>query len=365
MMYQQIMQKQNRSKWYWLLLILLMVLMTACGGNPETITVVETVVVEKEVEVIKEVEVEKVVEVEVETEVEYAAEEEAEAASEESVASADTSSTTTEEAPEEAAPAAVPQTDPLRAGEVDDNETWADYLQYRQSYHGAPIHDRDISERYIIAVNDESGTPVLGAQVNIFAEQNGQAVQVYGARTYANGQVLFHPQTLGLNLNNVQTFKIQAYKNNAVAQSTLNRTSQQSTTPEQLTLEYDAQQQPLKLDVLFLIDATGSMADEIEKIQTTMSSVADRIDTLSGQADTRYGMVTYRDRGESFVSNTYNFTADLSGFQQTLNSVFADGGGDYPEALSQGLHQAVQQVDWRGKDTIQLIFLVADAPPHL
>ena len=42
----------------------------------------------------------------------------------------------------------------------------------------------------------------------------------------------------------------------------------------------------------------------------------------------------------------------------------ADGGDDYPESLNQALHEAVNDVSWR-RDSIRLIFLVADAPPHL
>lgn len=48
-----------------------------------------------------------------------------------------------------------------------------------------------------------------------------------------------------------------------------------------------------------------------------------------------------------------------------LNTVRADGGGHYPESLNEGLHQAIHNVEWRAEDAIQLIFLVADAPPHL
>jgi len=43
----------------------------------------------------------------------------------------------------------------------------------------------------------------------------------------------------------------------------------------------------------------------------------------------------------------------------------AAGGGDDPESLNEALAQAINQASWRGGDTVQLIFLVADAPPHL
>jgi hypothetical protein len=52
-------------------------------------------------------------------------------------------------------------------------------------------------------------------------------------------------------------------------------------------------------------------------------------------------------------------------FQSELRNLQADGGGDIPESLNEGLHVALHNVEWRGDDTVKLIFLVADAPPHL
>jgi hypothetical protein len=106
------------------------------------------------------------------------------------------------------------------------------------------------------------------------------------------------------------------------------------------------------------------MADEITKIQSTIFDVSARIDSLPGRPEVRYGMVTYRDRGDAFVTQTYEFTPDVQEFSQKLSGVSADG-GDTPESLNEALHEAVNGVEWRGGETVQLIFLVADAPPHL
>ena len=64
--------------------------------------------------------------------------------------------------------------------------------------------------------------------------------------------------------------------------------------------------------MLFLVDATGSMADEINQIQSTIFDVAAQIDALPERPDVRYGLVTYRDRGDSFVTRTYEFVAGCS-----------------------------------------------------
>jgi hypothetical protein len=261
--------------------------------------------------------------------------------------------------------AAPQQTAPLRAGEVDDNAAWDDYLLYRRQYQGLPVHDRDVSERYIIEVKDGQGNPVLGATVRFLS--NGQTV--YEAQTYANGQVLFHPLALNVPLEQVERFQVEVEKDGVQEDLSLARfNSQVSTSFSErwtVTLDSQAQADTLNLDVLFLVDATGSMADEINQIQSTIFDVAAQIDALPGQPQTRYGLVAYRDRGDAFVSQAYEFTPDVREFSLNLSTVYADGGGDTPESLNEGLHDALHKVEWRGGDTVQLIFLIADAPPHL
>ncbi|MFN8458560.1 MAG: VWA domain-containing protein, partial [Anaerolineae bacterium] len=254
---------------------------------------------------------------------------------------------------------------PLRAGEVDDNAQWDDYLLYRRQSQGLPVHDRDVSERYVIEVKDGQGRPVLGATVRFLAGQQ----EIYRAQTYANGQVLFQPLALNQPLAQIERFQVQVEKDNLREELTLTRLNAQTGNSLSqrwtVTLDTRAQAETINLDVLFLVDATGSMADEIAKIQNTIFDVSARIDALPGQPNVRYGMVTYRDRGDEFVTRSYEFTPDVQAFSADLNTVYADGGGDTPESLNEALHAALHGVEWRGGQTIQLIFLIADAPPHL
>jgi hypothetical protein len=76
--------------------------------------------------------------------------------------------------------------------------------------------------------------------------------------------------------------------------------------------------------------------------------------------------VTYRDRGDVYVVRTSDFTDSMSEYQRWLNGIRAGGGGDYPEALNEALHAAINQVSWSTRqDAIRLVFLVGDAPPQL
>src|SRR5690606_17566355 len=104
---------------------------------------------------------------------------------------------------------------------------------------------------------------------------------------------------------------------------------------------------------------------EIAQLQGNILTISDQIDALPANVDVRYGLVSYRDRGDAYVTRVTDFTDSVTEFQENLLRVVAAGGGDYPESLNEGLDMALNAVEWRTGDTIRLVFLVADAPPHV
>lgn len=242
----------------------------------------------------------------------------------------------------------------LNAGEINDNEEWQSYLQYRENFllsSRNSVQDVDVSQRHIITVSDSEGYPVLGARVIVYDDQN----VITEMQTDAHGQALFFPSAWW---NDTQSYRVVVQKADTAIEFEMD-----AQTNSTLNVTLDHQQQTTKLDVMFLLDSTGSMGDEIAQLQNNILNISSEIDELQG--DVRYGLVTYRDRGDEYVTRTYDFVGDIQEFQANLSAVQADAGGDVPEALNEGLHEAVQGVNWRGDDTIKLIFLVADAPPHL
>ena len=108
------------------------------------------------------------------------------------------------------------------------------------------------------------------------------------------------------------------------------------------------------------------MGDEIDRLKTTIDAVAERIAALDVQPDVRFGMTLYRDLADPFVTKTFDFTGDVGAFSAAIGDVTADGGDDYPEAMDEGLADALNAPSWRDpSSTIQLVFLVADAPPQI
>ena len=260
------------------------------------------------------------------------------------------------------APAAGPAYQPvsISAGEVDDNQRWVEYIKYREGYEGPQVNDFDVSERYIITVVDADGYPVPNATVRIATEE---AVDLFEGRTYANGQTVFFPRVLPES-GGSQAFTVHV----GVDVDGATKSDQFARIEgSDWTVILDATVEPsarVPLDLLFLLDATGSMSDEIDQIKSTLLSISSRISDLPSDTDLRFGMVAYRDRGDDFVTRTYHFEPDVQKFLNSIREVRADGGGDEPESLNEALHVAIGEPQWR-PNAVRLVFLIADAPPHL
>ncbi|MEM7126195.1 MAG: vWA domain-containing protein [Chloroflexota bacterium] len=257
--------------------------------------------------------------------------------------------------------------EPVTAGVVDDNEQWESYLEYRsRRAYRTQVNERDVSERYLILVQDEKNLPVHDAEVTVYVGDT----EVFVGRTDTGGRVLFHPKALdamnGWRRSHTIEFQVAAQKEWVAQRQTFDRYDSNVWI---LTLADPPAPEYTQVDLLFLMDATGSMDDEIAKLKASMADIADQIYDLPEQPDVRFGLVHYRDRGDAYVVRTHDFTHDLSDFQETLAALQASGGGDNPESLNEALHVALNNLNWRTQErdgeTLRLILLVADAPPHL
>lgn len=253
-----------------------------------------------------------------------------------------------------------PARETVTAGMVDDNADFGEYLAYRQRNAGLPVRERDIAERYLLEVTDAQGDPVHDAEVAI--QRPGLAQPVMWARTDTAGRVWLHPRAfLPQGVQGDRTLGIAVRKNGVQGRALLQR-GQASAVQVRLGQAVAAQRP--RLDLVFMVDATGSMGDEIAKLKTSMLAMAQQIAQLPLQPDLCWGLVAYRDRGDAFLTRTQDFTDDLRGFQQVLGQLQANGGGDTPEALNEALHEVVHGLSWR-RDAARMVVLVADAPPHL
>ncbi|MHA1924941.1 MAG: vWA domain-containing protein [Candidatus Thorarchaeota archaeon] len=120
-----------------------------------------------------------------------------------------------------------------------------------------------------------------------------------------------------------------------------------------------------QLDLVFVVDNTGSMGSYID---VTKRKILEIIRTIKKEElchRLRVGLVSYRDHppeDNTFVTQKYELTPDTGRIEQNVMQMSADGGGDGPEAVDDAM-DAANRMEFL-LDAAKVVVLVADAPPH-
>lgn len=118
------------------------------------------------------------------------------------------------------------------------------------------------------------------------------------------------------------------------------------------------------VDLAFVVDTTGSMGGLIAAAQNQMVNMLREL-TQAADVNLWLGVVEYRDHPpqDTMVYRVHAFTEDLQKAQKTIMSMKANGGGDAPEAVLDGIVAACNELAW-WQHSRRLMVLVGDAPPH-
>ena len=243
----------------------------------------------------------------------------------------------------------------LKAGYADDNRQYNYFLQFLREYAGGVDHvPIPVEERIILRARDERGKPLGNAAVRVLGPEGAELAR---GLTYADGSFLFFPSEHGRE----RRYRALLTYNQATREAWFEREGRREVPVDFAFSRPAARSVPL--DLLFILDTTGSMGEEIQRLKTTIELINLNLSSLSSRPRIRFGLVLYRDRGDEYVTQTVPFTEDLESFQASLNRVEADGGGDDPEDLQAALQEAMS-LSWN-RGGIRLAFVVTDAPPHL
>lgn len=117
-------------------------------------------------------------------------------------------------------------------------------------------------------------------------------------------------------------------------------------------------------DIAFIVDATGSMADEISFLKQDLVDIIGKVESVREGMKIRTAALFYRDEGDEYLTRHQNFTDDVQKTASFVRKQDADGGGDYPEAVHTALEQMLQELSWNDAARTRLAFLVLDAPAH-
>ena len=118
------------------------------------------------------------------------------------------------------------------------------------------------------------------------------------------------------------------------------------------------------VEMAFVVDATGSMGDEIEFLKLELEDVIRKTFQSYPELNLRVGSVFYRDRGDEYLTKQIDFQTDLLKVLNFIKLQSAAGGGDKPEAVEAALEAALDSLSWSSTSRSRILFLVLDAPPH-
>ena len=253
----------------------------------------------------------------------------------------------------------------ITAGAWNDNENYADWIKlFEQNsdeigkfagYVGQNSWKFDSSSRIKVTVGltSDENARVAGAEV---VAKDADGADVFRAITDANGV---------------------AYLFTNAQPGTLTVTSGEYSASlpyvtgfdEELEVKLDggAEKQNI-IDIMFVVDVTGSMGDELYFLKNELADVIDRVASSYDEAKINLALLFYRDNGDKEKLAYRDFTdvtdpLGLAAIQAALDGQSAMGGGDYPEAVDEALELAVSK-QWSTAATTKLIFHVLDAPHH-
>ena len=238
---------------------------------------------------------------------------------------------------------------------LDHWQFWQDLLQ-KPAWAGMPARwGFSTQERFAVVV-ESGGKHVADADVTLLAGQE----TVWSARTDAHGEAELFAGLFAAAPEGARSLQVTVAGKNTIVDAV----TAGGMTP--IVVPVDVAEAPSQvLDLMFVIDTTGSMGDELSYLQVELADVIDRVRQTAGQDfKFRVSVNFYRDKGDEYLVKSFPFTEDIDLAIEDLNQQSANGGGDWPEAVDAALGDAIDGHDWSESAVARLCFIVLDAPPH-
>jgi len=249
-----------------------------------------------------------------------------------------------------------PQGGLVTAGEWNDLDNWDFYQKtlMKEPFKGFPDDWQMYTNHRIAVAITAKNKPAANATVTLFRNDT----PIWTAKTDNLGRAELwvgafqkekelNPTLLRLKVNE------QWVSTAAISETQVNRIALDETLPSPTNL----------VQIAFMVDATGSMGDELEFLKMDLKKVINEVQKTNTQLKISTATVFYRDEGDEYVVKHSPFTEDINQTTEFISQQRADGGGDFPEAVDKALVQ-LNQLQWQPEARTRIAFLVLDAPPH-
>jgi len=248
----------------------------------------------------------------------------------------------------------------LTAGEWNDIENWdfwlsliddpeSDYYQFPQNWGFSP------NQKVQFTLYDAE-KPAIDTALHLF-DANGEAV--WKSRTNNRGVAQLFPTFFD---DNTGPFSLYIETRDGLIEY-----SESFSLPvnKSLSMEIGALPSEKIIDLMFVVDTTGSMCDELSYLQTELQAVINESQMMfNNQTQLRTSVNFYRDHGDDYVTRSFPFSENIDTVVSQLQEQDCGGGGDFPEAVTEALTDAIDGHSWSPSAQARIMFLVLDAPPH-
>ena len=245
----------------------------------------------------------------------------------------------------------------ITAGEWRDLDNWIfwDSLIGKQEYNSIPgiwqIYNKNRASVHIVTPGN---LPVADALVQL--KYNGTTV--FSARTDNRGDAELWADLFNNNSTNFSLLTIDVNNGAQVVTNVKPYTAGVNNITISLTAPANIMQ------IAFVVDATGSMSDELSYLKNEVLDVINRAKSGNPGLTLQTASVFYRDIGDDYVTRVSNFTTTTNTTINFIKEQSAGGGGDTPEAVDIALEKSVNELTWSASAKTRIMFLILDAPPH-
>jgi len=115
-----------------------------------------------------------------------------------------------------------------------------------------------------------------------------------------------------------------------------------------------------KIEVCFLIDATGSMRPVMEDFKTSIPEVMRDMKIDWNDWDLEISAVLYRDQQDEYLTRTFEKTTNLKSFIDFMQNQYAVGGGDEQESMPAAYQDAINVIKWKKGNHPKFIITFTD-----
>ena len=245
----------------------------------------------------------------------------------------------------------------VTAGDVDDTLNLAAFLRYQdRASDELGLHKAALVRPVLAQLRGPDGAPAPGVRITL--RKPGATDPFYDGYSGVDGNVTVFPQTAGI--SRLRTVEMRAFPNAGGPAIATQFTTGQAR--KSVALPFESTWSPDFLDLVFVVDTTGSMGDELAWLTKEIAQITRNAKRAAPGIDIRFGLVTYKAPADPYVVKSYGFTSNVRQFSRWVGSETSSGGAGGPEVVADALNSAMH-LDWRRGKGERLVFQIGDEAP--